>query len=85
MAVADVFDALTTPRVYKPALSVERAREIIVAGSESHFDPAVVAAFEARFDDILSVLRTLGDDADESDAEPSGVRARTKAPDRHHG
>ncbi|MFO0559696.1 MAG: response regulator [Polyangiales bacterium] len=68
MAIADVFDALTTARVYQPARSVARAREIIVAGSATHFDPAVVAAFEARFDDMLDVLRALDDGANDSNA-----------------
>ncbi|OED35015.1 hypothetical protein AB833_31665 [Chromatiales bacterium (ex Bugula neritina AB1)] len=47
MAVADVYDALISKRVYKPALSHAEAREIIIDGSGSHFDPAVVEAFIA--------------------------------------
>ena len=47
MALADVFDALTTRRVYKPALPFEAARDIIVAGKGAHFDPDVVEAFLA--------------------------------------
>ncbi|MFO0912418.1 MAG: response regulator [Pirellulales bacterium] len=45
VAVADVYDALTTKRVYKPAFTHPRARRIIVAGSGVHFDPIVVRAF----------------------------------------
>ena len=45
MALADVYDALRSRRVYKPALSHERAREIVLAGRGSHFYPAVVDAF----------------------------------------
>ena len=45
VAVADVFDALTTKRVYKDAIAPEDARELINAESGMHFDPAVVAAF----------------------------------------
>jgi putative two-component system response regulator len=52
VALADVFDALTSPRVYKSAYSAETAREIIVQGAGSQFDPAVVTAFLARFEDL---------------------------------
>lgn len=46
-AVADVFDALTSRRVYKPAWSVEQAGEEILRVSGSHFDPGVVEAFRS--------------------------------------
>jgi putative two-component system response regulator len=49
MAVADVFDALISQRVYKPAMSYEKTREIIADGSGSHFDPDIVAAFLEDF------------------------------------
>lgn len=45
MAVADVYDALRSKRVYKPPFSHERAVEIISGDSGTHFDPAIVAAF----------------------------------------
>lgn len=45
MAVADVYDALISERVYKSAYSHETALEIIQEGSGSHFDPDVVEAF----------------------------------------
>lgn len=44
-AVADVFDALTSKRVYKKAWSFDEAMEIIKEGSGSHFDPEMVDAF----------------------------------------
>src|SRR5262249_8929348 len=50
VALADVYDALTTPRVYKPAYSPEASRDIIVRDSGTHFDPAVVAAFYENFE-----------------------------------
>jgi putative two-component system response regulator len=46
-AVADVFEALTSDRPYRGALSVEVARAVIVEGRGTHFDPAVVDAFVA--------------------------------------
>ena len=55
MAVADVFDALITTRVYKPAMSFEQARDLIAAEGGKHFDPDVVAAFLAGFADFTAV------------------------------
>ncbi|MEM6458385.1 MAG: HD domain-containing phosphohydrolase [Planctomycetota bacterium] len=52
-AVADVFDALTSVRVYKDAFSAEVARSMILEESGRHFDPAVVEAFTACFDDLV--------------------------------
>ena len=47
MAVADVFDALTSKRCYKSAMPLEKAYTIIREESGTHFDPAVVEAFFA--------------------------------------
>lgn len=47
MAVADVFDALTSKRCYKDAMPLEKAYAIIREESGTHFDPAVTAAFFA--------------------------------------
>jgi putative nucleotidyltransferase with HDIG domain len=55
-AVADVFDALTTDRPYRPAISLSDARETILRGSGSHFDPAVVDAFRLISDEILIAI-----------------------------
>jgi putative two-component system response regulator len=57
-AVMDVFDALTHDRVYRPAMTVDRALEIIRTGRESHFDPAIVDAFLASLDELLALDRT---------------------------
>lgn len=45
MALADVYDALISPRVYKPGMTHDQASEIIVRGAGTHFDPDVVSAF----------------------------------------
>jgi putative nucleotidyltransferase with HDIG domain len=45
-AVADVLDALTTDRPYRPRIPLAEARAFIVESSGTHFDPAVVQAFE---------------------------------------
>lgn len=52
VAVADVFDALTTQRPYKAAMSFEAALDSLRAESGRHFDPDCVAAFCARWADI---------------------------------
>lgn len=55
MAVADVYDALRSRRVYKPAFSHEKSREIIISESGTRFDPMLVEIFlekEAEFREI---------------------------------
>ncbi|MCW1841885.1 HD domain-containing phosphohydrolase [Prosthecomicrobium hirschii] len=56
VAVADVFDALTTPRPYKAAWAPYDALEYLVRGSGQHFDPACVDALVAGFAAILTIL-----------------------------
>ncbi len=48
VAIADVYDALTTNRCYKEAFTHEKSREIIISLKGSHFDPVVVDAFLAN-------------------------------------
>ncbi len=55
VAVADVFDALTSRRPYKEAWSVERALATIDADTGSHFDPDVVAALHRALPDVLAI------------------------------
>jgi response regulator RpfG family c-di-GMP phosphodiesterase len=45
VAVADVYDALRSPRVYKKGYTHDEAVEVILTGSPGHFDPALLAAF----------------------------------------
>jgi putative two-component system response regulator len=54
-AVADVFDALSSKRAYKPAFPLEKCFEILLAGRGAQFDPKVIDAFFARRDDIVRV------------------------------
>lgn len=61
MAVADVFDALISRRAYKPAMSYEKAREIIAEGSGIHFDPDIVAAFLEGFDAMTAIADQYND------------------------
>ncbi|WP_294478735.1 HD domain-containing phosphohydrolase [uncultured Ruminococcus sp.] len=57
MAVADVFDALTSPRVYKPAFPLDKALSIIEEGNGTQFDPKCVEAFIDSLDEVKKVLR----------------------------
>jgi len=52
-AVADVLDALTTDRPYRPACSLRYARAMITADSGTHFDPRVVDAFNTIDDHVF--------------------------------
>lgn len=58
VAVADVYDALTSHRPYRPALSHGEAREWIVTHYGAQFDPEVVEAFVAREADFARVSQT---------------------------
>lgn len=55
VAVADVFDALSSERPYKEAWSFEDARDYLLANSGRHFDPACIAAFVTRWDQVLAL------------------------------
>jgi putative two-component system response regulator len=76
VAVADVYDALTTKRVYKPAFTHEHARSIIIEGRGTQFDPDVVDAFLARESDILWVKNALDNESPHGNLSlPSAVEA----------
>ena len=64
MALADVFDALVSPRVYKTPMSFEQAREIVVAERGRHFDPDVVEVFIENFAEFVAVAERHRDPAD---------------------
>ncbi len=55
MAIADVYDALTSERPYKTPLTPEKAADIIVDGAETHFDPALVDVFKKLEDEFRAV------------------------------
>lgn len=61
VAIADVFDALTTRRCYKPAYSAESAMESIAKESGAHFDPDAVKAFLKVRDKILAAHQQMGE------------------------
>ncbi|MCX7172355.1 MAG: two-component system response regulator [Proteobacteria bacterium] len=55
MAVADVYDALISRRVYKPPFPHEKAVAIVIEGRDRHFDPDIVDAFVAIQDDCKTI------------------------------
>lgn len=55
MAVVDVFDALTSKRVYKDAFSFDEAIKIISDSSGTHFDPSIIEVFMSIKDEIYTV------------------------------
>jgi len=55
VAVADVFDALTSSRPYKEAWSVERARAYLEENRGTHFDPACLDVFLAAWDEVMRI------------------------------
>jgi putative two-component system response regulator len=61
-ALADVYDALTSKRVYKPKFTHETARSIILEGRGTQFDPDIVDSFLHREADFLKVGMRLGTD-----------------------
>ncbi|OHD22223.1 MAG: two-component system response regulator [Spirochaetes bacterium GWB1_59_5] len=65
-AIADVFDALTTKRPYKEAVSVDQAITLIQNSSGSQFDPDVVTAFCAILEEIIEIKNKYNDDIPQS-------------------
>ena len=89
VAAADVFDALTAPRYYKPAYSIERTLELIDGMAGDHLDPAIVAAvhralpeLERTVDDLKDTWPKAGDEGMGSLAEAAsgGLSERDRKP-----
>lgn len=60
MAVADVFDALTSARVYKPPFKMDKALAILQEGAGTQFDPKCVEVFMDSLPEVKRVLRKFG-------------------------
>ncbi|MGO9111476.1 MAG: HD domain-containing phosphohydrolase [Thermoguttaceae bacterium] len=76
VALADVYDALTTKRVYKPAFSHEKAAAIIREGRSRHFDPDIVDAFEANEARFVAIWNEL---AEREEQEAQAIAQRQAA------
>jgi putative two-component system response regulator len=63
VALADLYDGLTSQRIYKSATDHQVARSIVLQGSGAHFDPRIVDAFERTQDQFAQVSQQLTDKA----------------------
>jgi adenylate cyclase len=64
MALADVYDALVSKRVYKEAFAFDRSEHIILEGRGTHFDPVLVDAFMEIKDKFQEIAETYRDTSD---------------------
>ena len=61
MALADVYDALISKRIYKPPMPHPETHQIILRGSGEHFDPAVVEAYQAVEPAFINIMNRFKD------------------------
>ena len=61
VAVADVYDALTSRRIYKDAFNHDTARKIILDGSGTHFDPLIVDVFRRTERQFAAIRERLSE------------------------
>jgi putative two-component system response regulator len=78
MALADVYDALISKRVYKPPFPHEKAVEIIVEGKGNHFDPDIVDAFIELENTFRNIALSFADHDEERKMLSGGKDLRTK-------
>ncbi|MFO7760761.1 MAG: response regulator [Desulfobia sp.] len=60
-AICDVFDALTSERVYKSSISIEKSLEILKEGRGSHFDPELLDIFLDNMEEVRKIKYDLAD------------------------
>jgi diguanylate cyclase (GGDEF)-like protein len=75
-SVADVFDALTSDRVYRPAVPLEQALDLMRQGRGTHFDPAVLDALLDATPDVAAIAGPDDVAVDPPDPFPAGKPAR---------
>jgi putative two-component system response regulator len=73
MALADVYDALISRRVYKPPFPHEKALEIIAEGRGRHFDPDITDAFMDIHEEFRRIARTYADTEHELERQEQRV------------
>lgn len=79
MAVADVYDALISRRVYKEPMPHEAALDVIADGSGRHFDPDIVAAFLEIHHEFREIAERFSDSDDEILQKEMEVEQRLRA------
>lgn len=77
-AIADVFDALTSDRVYRPAMTVERTLSIMTEGRGTQFDPELIDLFIDSIEEVLQIRD--GRDLLPADDEPRTATKPRKQP-----
>jgi two-component system response regulator RpfG len=75
VAVADVYDALSSRRCYKPAWAHRDVMQLLHNESGRHFDPRCIDAFMRRLDEVRKIQDMLRDDRN-SNAEPAASKVR---------
>lgn len=60
VAIADVFDALTSKRPYKDAWTVENAIEVLEMAAGEHFDPQLIPLFVDSLPQVLEIKEKFG-------------------------
>ncbi|MGQ0645189.1 MAG: HD domain-containing phosphohydrolase [Elusimicrobiota bacterium] len=83
VALADVFDALTSRRVYKPAFSMEETLKIIREGAGKHFDPKCVDAFFRALPKFMQVMESFTDNPPAP--APNAAETARKSSDGRNG
>lgn len=81
VAIADVFDALSHKRCYKPAWKLEDSFNTIQEESGKHFDPEIVLAFMQIRDRVSAILLAYPDDADDLSDVETGAHFASSAQD----
>ncbi len=77
MALADVYDALISRRIYKPGMSHTQATQIIVDGRGKHFDADVVDAFLAIGDEFQAIARRFADSDEDLERKAASLSTVT--------
>lgn len=80
VAIADVFDALTSQRPYKPARPVDKAIGLLKAEAGKHFDPQLVSLFLETLPEVLQVQEQYGDNSYCENRHTSAAIASTNPP-----
>ena len=80
VALCDVYDALTTPRVYKDAFPHETAVKMIIGGECGQFNPEIIGAFGVVLDQFRDCAKEYADNGVVSEEEKKGFTPMTAPP-----
>ncbi len=86
VALADVFDALTSRRVYKEAWTLDDVFELVAKSRGQHFDPDVIDAFYAGHDEVMAIYERYQEPASAPEAQqedhPDATKGNVMTPAR---